>query len=229
MIADIRMERSLEHYHAFRQAFPEHTSLSPHAPYSVSDELWQLLQPYFSQQLLTIHNQETKAENELFENGTGDFIRLYKTMRITNPSFKAPGTNSLPAYFHQMQKGKHVILVHNSFTSQDDIDLVLQTNTPISFCLCPNANLYIENSLPPIDLLLQNKLNICIGTDSLASNHQLSVLEEIKTLQLHFPHLSLAVLLQAATLNGAKALGMDDVLGSFEKGKSQSTFVRRVK
>ena len=219
LIADIRMERSLAHYHAFQQAFPEHSSLSPHAPYSVSNELWRLLQPYLTQQFLTIHNQETTAENELFQNGTGDFVRLYETMRITNPSFKAPGTNSLPAYFHQMQKGKHVILVHNSFTSQDDIDLVLQTNTPISFCLCPNANLYIENSLPPIDLLLQNKLNICIGTDSLASNHQLSVLEEIKTLQLHFPHLSLAVLLQAATLNGAKALGMDDVLGSFEKGK----------
>jgi len=219
LVADIRMERSLEHYHAFQQAFSEHSSLSPHAPYSVSDELWQLLQPYFSQQILTIHNQETKAENELFQNGTGDFVRLYETMRITNPSFKAPGTNSLPAYFHQMQKGKHVILVHNSFTSQEDIDLVLQANTPVSFCLCPNANLYIENTLPPVDLLLQNKLNICIGTDSLASNHQLSVLEEIKTLQLHFPHLSLATLLQAATLNGAKALGMDAVLGSFEKGK----------
>lgn len=219
LIAGMRMEKSLEHYHAFQQTFPEHSSISPHAPYSVSDELWYLLQPYFSQQLLTIHNQETKAENELFQNGTGEFVRLYETMRITNPSFKAPGTNSLPAYFHQIKKGKHVILVHNSFTSQDDIDLVLQANTPVSFCLCPNANLYIENSLPPVELLLKNKMNICIGTDSLASNHQLSVWEEIKTLQLHFPYISLSVLLQAATLNGAKALGMDDVLGSFEKGK----------
>lgn len=219
LIADIRMERSLAHYRAFQQAFPEHSSLVPHAPYSVSNELWGLMQPYFTKQLLTIHNQETKAENELFQNGTGDFVRLYETMRINNPSFKAAGTNSLPAYFHQMQKGKHVILVHNSFTCQEDIDFVLQTNIPVSFCLCPNANLYIENTLPPVDLLLQNNLNICIGTDSLASNHQLSVLEEIKTLQLHFPHVSPTTLLQAATLNGAKALGMDDVLGSFEKGK----------
>lgn len=219
LIADIRMERSLEHYHAFQQAFPEQSSLVPHAPYSVSNELWGLMQPYFTKQLLTIHNQETKAENELFQNGTGDFVRLYETMRINNPSFKAPGTHSLPAYFYQMQQAKQVILVHNSFTSQEDIDHVLQTNTPVSFCFCPNANLYIENSLPPVDLLLQNNLNICIGTDSLASNHQLSVLEEIKTLQLHFPHVSLTTLLQAATLNGAKALGMDDVLGSFEKGK----------
>lgn len=219
VIADVRIKRSLEHCYAFQQAFPEHSSLSPHAPYSVSEALWVLLQPYFPQQLLTIHNQETKAENELFQKGTGDFIHLYKTMQMSNPSFKAPGTNSLPAYFSQLKKGKRVILVHNSFTNQEDIDFVLQTNVPVSFCLCPNANLYIENTLPPVDLLLQNKLDICLGTDSLASNHQLSVLEEIKTLQLYFPHLSLALLLQAATLNGAKALGMDDVLGSFEKGK----------
>jgi aminodeoxyfutalosine deaminase len=219
LIADMRMEKSLEHYHAFQQAFPEHTSLSPHAPYSVSDELWSLMQPYFLQQILTIHNQESTAENELFQNGTGDFIRLYETMHISNPAFKAPGTNSLPAFFQQMQKGKQVVLVHNTFTNQEDIDLVLKSEVAVSFCLCPNANLYIENSLPPVDLLLQNKLNICIGTDSLASNHQLSILEEIKTLQLHFPHVPLALLLQAATLNGAKALGMDDVLGSFEKGK----------
>lgn len=218
-IADVRMERSLEQYHVFHEAFPEHTSLAPHAPYSVSDELWALLKPYFAQQILTIHNQESKAENELFQNGTGDFIRLYETMHISHPAFKAPGANSLSACFKQMQKARQIILVHNNFTQQTDIDLVLKSDVPVSFCLCPNANLYIENTLPPVDLLLQNKLNICIGTDSLASNHQLSVFEEIKTLQLYFPHLSLAVLLEAATLNGAKALGMDDMLGSFEKGK----------
>jgi len=219
LIAEMRMERSLEHYHAFQQTFPTHTSLSPHAPYSVSPELWILMRPYFIEQALTIHNQESKAENELFQSGTGDFIRLYETMHINNPSFKAPGTNSLPTYFHQMQQGKHVMLVHNSFINQDDIDLVLESNVPVSFCLCPNANLYIENILPAVDLMLQNKLTICIGTDSLASNHQLNILEEIKTLLLHFPHISLITLLQAATLNGAKALGMDDLLGSFEKGK----------
>lgn len=219
LIAGARIEKSLEHYQAFQQVFPDHTSLSPHAPYSVSSVLWTLMQPYFIEQVLTIHNQESAAENELFQNGTGDFIRLYETMQISNAVFNAPGTNSLPAFFQQMKKARQIILVHNNFISQTDIDLILKTEVPVSFCLCPNANLYIENTLPPVDLLLQNKLSICIGTDSLASNHRLSVLEEIKTLQLHFPHLSLAVLLQAATLNGAKALGMDDILGSFEKGK----------
>jgi cytosine/adenosine deaminase-related metal-dependent hydrolase len=58
-----------------------------------------------------------------------------------------------------------------------------------------------------------------LGTDSLASNHQLNILEEIKTLHHHFAQLKLETMLQWATINGAKALQMDNVLGSFEKGK----------
>jgi cytosine/adenosine deaminase-related metal-dependent hydrolase len=61
--------------------------------------------------------------------------------------------------------------------------------------------------------------NMVLGTDSLASNHQLSVLEEMKTLQQYFPHLSTATLLQWATINGARALQMENELGSFEQGK----------
>jgi cytosine/adenosine deaminase-related metal-dependent hydrolase len=61
--------------------------------------------------------------------------------------------------------------------------------------------------------------NICIGTDSLASNHTLSVAEEIGVIQKHFPHIPLEKLLQFGTINGAKALKIEDVFGSFEKGK----------
>ena len=66
---------------------------------------------------------------------------------------------------------------------------------------------------------MREQCNIVLGTDSLASNHQLSILEEMKTLQSHFPEIQTTSLLQWATLNGAKALQMDDIVGSFEKGK----------
>lgn len=218
-IATTRMQKALDYFHAFHNFFPDHTSISPHAPYSVSDELWKQMQPYLSQQILAIHNQESRAENELFLSNTGDFQRLYASMQIENPSFHASGTHSLPAYFHWLQSGRQVILVHNSFMEQSDLDLIQSTNTPVSFCLCPNANLYIEQTLPPVELLVKNKVSLVMGTDSLASNHQLSVLAEIKTLQKYFPTLPLSLFLQAATLNGAKALGIDNELGSFEKGK----------
>ena len=218
-IAEIRMQKSLRYFEAFHTLFPEHTSVSPHAPYSVSTDLWQAMQPYFTNQIITIHNQESAAENELFKSGSGDFKRLYQLMQIDNPSFTATGKNSLPSIFRFLESAKHVLLVHNSFTEQSDIDLIRSSQTSVSFCLCPNANLYIEQTLPPVDLFVKNDIALVIGTDSLASNHQLSIVDELKTLHQHLPHLSLSVLLQAATYNGAKALGMEKGLGSFEKGK----------
>lgn len=219
IVAASRMETSLNFYKIFKTLFPLHTSLSPHAPYSVASALWDLMRPFFAEQIITIHNQESAAENELFKSDSGDFKRLYDLMQIGNPSFTATGKNSLPSIFHYLEAAKHVLLVHNSFTEQADIDLIRSSQTPVSFCLCPNANLYIEQTLPPVDLFVKNDITLVIGTDSLASNHQLSILEELKTLHQHFPHLSLSLLLQAATYNGAIALGMEKDLGSFEKGK----------
>jgi cytosine/adenosine deaminase-related metal-dependent hydrolase len=89
----------------------------------------------------------------------------------------------------------------------------------IAWCFCPNANLYISDQLPAIDLFIKNDAEIVLGTDSLASNHQLSILEEIKTIARNFPDISKDQLLRWATINGAKALQMENLLGSFEKGK----------
>ena len=74
--------------------------------------------------------------------------------------------------------------------------------------------------MPDVNLLIEQQCNIVLGTDSLASNHQLNVLEEMKTLQKNFPSVSTETLLQWATVNGAKALQMDKEIGSFEKGKN---------
>ncbi len=68
-------------------------------------------------------------------------------------------------------------------------------------------------------MFLENKCNVIIGTDSLASNHQLNILEELKTISKNFPAITAETLLTWATINGAKALQMDNKLGSFEKGK----------
>ncbi|HYC27929.1 MAG TPA: amidohydrolase family protein, partial [Chitinophagaceae bacterium] len=82
-----------------------------------------------------------------------------------------------------------------------------------------NANLYITGMLPPADLFIRHDCKIVLGTDSLASNHQLSILAEMNTLKKHLPHLSYEQMLTWATSNGAKALGIDGQFGSFEQGK----------
>jgi cytosine/adenosine deaminase-related metal-dependent hydrolase len=73
--------------------------------------------------------------------------------------------------------------------------------------------------MPDIDLLMKHDCDIVLGTDSLASNHQLSILEEIKTIHQQFPHIGTETMLRWATSNGARALQMGSFLGSFEKGK----------
>lgn len=200
--------------------FPAPNSLVPHAPYSVSEELWNLLKPSFQNKTITIHSQETKAEDELFKNGTGDFIRMYERMNMDNSFYKPYGKSSVQTYAHHFEKAGNVILVHNTFTGEDDIQFIQQQKQNCFFCLCPQANMYIEDALPPADLLRKNNGSIVLGTDSLASNHSLNLLDEMKLLQQNFPGISLAELLQWATINGAKALQMDDKLGSFEKHKN---------
>ncbi|MFZ4104187.1 MAG: amidohydrolase family protein, partial [Sediminibacterium sp.] len=81
------------------------------------------------------------------------------------------------------------------------------------------ANQYIEQTMPPVELLRSQKANIVIGTDSYASNWSLSVLDELKTIQHHHPEIQLSEMLGWATFNGAQALQMDKHLGSFELGK----------
>lgn len=208
---------------------PLKSSFSPHAPYSVSHALWQKMMPYFEGQTVTIHNQETAAENELFQNGTGAFVDMYHAMNIDQTHFSPTGQNSLPSYFPQLQKAKNILLVHNTNTSEADIMFAQacasKNAQTVYYTLCVNANLYIENTLPPIQLLRDQNANIVLGTDSLSSNHQLSILAELKTIAQHFPNIPLNVLLQWATSNGAKALQMDAVFGSFEKGKQPGVLV----
>jgi cytosine/adenosine deaminase-related metal-dependent hydrolase len=148
---------------------------------------------------------------------------MYELMKIDNSHHQATKRSSLQSYFDKLEKADNAILVHNTFTKQEDIDYIkLQTsNSKLQtfFCLCVNANKYIEDALPPIELLRKNNCEIILGTDSLASNWSLNILDEIKTIRKNFPSIPIAEILQWATSNGAKALQMDDQLGSFEKGK----------
>ena len=98
-------------------------------------------------------------------------------------------------------------------------DYAVENKVTLIFCLCPNANLYIENKLPPIDLFLKHDCHLVLGTDSYSSNWQLSIAKEIGSVKEHHHEINLTSILQWATINGAKALQWDKELGSFEVGK----------
>jgi cytosine/adenosine deaminase-related metal-dependent hydrolase len=226
-----RFEASLAVYDQFARLYrvpAESNSIVPHAPYSVSPALFQLITHFPGNHLLAIHSQESAAEREFMEKGTGDFHRLYQALHIDISFYKPTSAESLRTTLSHFLPNQSVILVHNTNTTKADLLSIANCSLPIAnlfFCVCPNANAYIGNPLPDIDLLRQYKASIVVGTDSLASNHQLSVLAELQTLQQHFPHIEKRELLQWATLNGAKALQLDDVIGSFEPGKKPGVLV----
>lgn len=220
-VAEIRFEKSKLYYDEFIRKHQK-TSLVPHAPYSVSKNLWGKITPFFTQNVVSIHNQETENEDGFFLKGTGSLVDMYKMMEIDNSFYQPKKVRSLQTYFTNFSKASSVILVHNTFTKQEDLNYINKEKLQdqlVSFCVCANANLYIENTLPPVEMLWQNECNIVIGTDSLASNHQLNILEELKTISKNFSNIPIETLLQWATINGAKALQLENKLGSFEKGK----------
>jgi len=197
----------------------KHLSLVPHAPYSVSVELWDLMKSGFKGKTVTIHNQESSAENEFFSSGKGELNRLYDELKMDNSHFKAPGTSSLACYLSRLTEADRILLVHNTYMNEADLIEACNFSEDLFLCLCPNANLYIENRLPDIPLFMKHTNRIVLGTDSLASNHQLSILEEMKSIKKIFPDISSAEMLVWATSNGAKSLSFDSRLGDFTKGK----------
>ena len=182
-------------------------TIVPHAPYSVPPKLMKKIGNAFDEkdELLTIHNQETKEENQLFENKEGTF---FDWLNSINASLSIWENRKKSVNILQELGDKKVLLVHNTFTKKEDL-------TANYYCTCPKANQYIENALPDYSIFDTDKL--CVGTDSLASNNTLSILDELLVIQEN-SNFDMNTLLKIACKNGADALGFEN-LGTFEKGK----------
>lgn len=222
-------ENSFEYFNATKKVFLKarelnlSASITPHAPYSVPTELMKLIYGWKENhpEIFSIHNQETEAETQFFLNGTGDFKILIDDFFKLNSLevFHPTGKRSIDYLLEFLPKEKNALFVHNIFTTSDELKKTAEDFPNLFWCACPKANLYIENRLPDYNnwLLVNNR--ICIGTDSLASNDSLSILEEMKTIQSYFPDIKTETLIGWATINGAKLLEIENQFGSFEIGK----------
>lgn len=112
---------------------------------------------------------------------------------------------------------KRILLIHNTFVDESVVERMEAYFAPgdITWVVCPRSNDYIEGAHPPATLLMNKGVRIALGTDSLASNESLSLVEEMKLL----PEIPLHERIRWATQNGAEALGITDWAGSFEVGK----------
>jgi aminodeoxyfutalosine deaminase len=194
-------------------------TIVPHAPYSVSPNLAALINEQAINKTITYHNQECTAEDELYQTKTGAFVDFFTGLGINLDFFEPTQKSSLQSFLPKLHNANTIIMVHNSCTSNADIDFAKTLGQHLFWCLCPKSNLYIENNLPQINNFMAADVPLIIGTDSLASNDTLCIKSEVLTLQKHFPEINKNIWLQAATANGAKALGINDWAGSFEVGK----------
>jgi len=229
---DEKSEENINHYKQVAKTFEEklqtsnlkhRTSLVPHAPYSISPKTFKLINELTKDRVISIHNQEHPAEDELYKTGGGDYLKLFKIFGIDKSPFPVTGLSSLRSVLPHFNNGQTILLIHNTFMPEEDVVFAKEyaeaNGLKLFWCLCINANLYIENKTPPIEMLMTNNCPIVLGTDSYSSNWELSIAKEIQAIKNHFPSLSLETILQWATLNGAKALRWDNDLGSFDKGK----------
>lgn len=219
-----RAEQALE---AFRKAYDTlqptaggKRALVPHAPYSVSPRLFGLLRQGQEEDVtISIHNQETPDEEALFLHGGGRFPEFFRSFGVDLSHFRPTGRTAIHYAIQHLDPDRRTLFVHNTLTGADDIRAAQEWNPRVYWATCALANLYIENRLPDYRAFVDAGARLTIGTDSLTSNWQLSVLEEMKAIQRYNSWIPFETLLRWATLNGAEALGFEGDLGSLDPGK----------
>lgn len=230
---DDMAEENIKHYQTVLAALNKirnpkskiRNSLVPHAPYSISHKTFEVINELTRNLIISIHNQEHPAEDELYKTGGGDYLRLFKIFGVSQSPFPVTGKSSIQSCLPHFKNGQTIFLIHNTYMPEDDIvfanNYANENGLTLIYCLCPNANLYIEDRLPPVDLFVKHRCHIVLGTDSYSSNRQLSISKEIGAVvsARQFGNISMSEIFKWATINGAKALQWDNELGSFEKGK----------
>ena len=209
-IHDYDVERKIRNLTLLKEEFRLknlNATIVPHAPYSVTPTFLKSINNLFDKKdkLVSIHFNETESEKEFFKFKTGDLFEYFRNMSASDELWNF--RRSLNDVLMEISF-KNKLLVHNTYSTIFDM-------RDYYYCTCPKANLYIEGVLPNYDIFDKDKL--CVGTDSLASNDSLSVLEEIYIVQENSAF-DLNSLLKISSKNGAKALGFKH-LGSFKKGK----------
>jgi aminodeoxyfutalosine deaminase len=193
-------------------------SLVPHSAYSMSLTLLRLLRKEsLNNRITSIHFMETDGEETFLKNHTGPLMSSYKRSGLLPARLETSKSHAI-VVLDEVTRSGNLILVHNTFAGRNTIRRIKERGN-LFWCLCPNSNIYIENKIPPLNLLIEESCDIVIGTDSLASNSNLSILEELKTLQFRFPGINIEDLIRWGTINGAKALGDEERFGTIETGK----------
>lgn len=197
---------------------------TPHSCYTMSPALLSASAAAgLAKGYISYHSQESQQEEDLLISGSGEMYENRKRNGMSTPP--VTGESSLKYFIDRLADAapapydQHILLVHNVCLKQDDIDVAKKVMRNVYWAICPLSNIFIHNALPPVDLMRKNDLTIAVGTDSLSSNDDLSMIKEIVCLKDNFQHVPMGEIFTWASLNGARFLSKDDVLGSIAPGK----------
>ncbi|HUI08225.1 MAG TPA: amidohydrolase family protein [Verrucomicrobiae bacterium] len=190
--------------------------LSPHAPYTVSAELYRLCGQYARQRnlLLTTHLAESQEEDDMIRRGTGAMYDYFHRAERDMSDCKRVGPAQLLSEYGVL--GPHCLVAHANCLTPLDMALLKQTGAHVVHC--PKTHRFFRRGTPLVGALEDLGINVCLGTDSMASNDTLSMLDEMQTLARMFPRMPAQSLLEMATLHAAKALNQTDKLGRITPG-----------
>ena len=196
---------------------------TPHACYTMSPELVTAVSVEgLRSGFLSFHSEETEEEEEMLKYGSGKMWENRRKAGMSVPP--VTGKSSLLYFIDRLLAGRpapfdeHILLVHECCLDQEGIDAAKAVMNHPFVAVCPLSNLFIHNALPPIDLMRRNGLKVCVGTDSLSSNDDLNIVDELYCLQRNFPEVPLGELLTWASRNGAEFLAKPE-FGALEPGK----------
>jgi aminodeoxyfutalosine deaminase len=190
--------------------------LSPHAPYTAGAELYRLAARHARgrQWLLTTHLAESEEEDDMFRRGTGHMYDYFRRAGREMSDCKRLGPVQL---LHEMDVfSPGCLAAHVNCLTPADVKLFAQTGAPVVHC--PRSHRFFQRPTAMLETLMHAGVNVCLGTDSCASNDRLDMFAEMQELAHAFPRWSAEQILTLATVNGAKALNQADKLGKLAAG-----------
>lgn len=195
-------------------------TLAAHAPYSTSPALLreiavavQDLTPC----VMSVHVAESADETEFIATGRGAWRVMLDALGRWTPAWQPPGASPV-AYLGQLGVlGRDTLVVHA--TQCTDADLAMLARAGAAVVTCPRSNVWVGAGVPPVAAMVAAGVRLAIGTDSLASNDDLNVFGELRALHDLAPEVPVRRWLEAATIDGARALRQDRDYGSLEPGK----------